>query len=107
GVKIKLVEAAAHGCAVVTTPIGLQGLGFLTPATTMAADPHDFAVATSALLKDAAARRQKMDTIHTLVSRHLSPERCYWPAFQALLLESVDDFGNSPAPAADSLLSSP
>jgi glycosyltransferase involved in cell wall biosynthesis len=56
GVKVKVLEALAHGCAVVTTPVGAQGLGSATSGLVVAEGPEDLAARTSRLLLDPAAR---------------------------------------------------
>lgn len=51
GVKVKILEALALGCAIVATPIALQGLRRLPAGTVMErTDPHSFAEACVRLL---------------------------------------------------------
>jgi len=60
GVKIKILEAMAHGKAVVTTPVGAEGLGVVPGEhLEVADDPQSFADAVAALLAD-SARRDRM-----------------------------------------------
>lgn len=59
GLKIKLVEAIAHGVPAVTTSVGAQGLAFLRPAPFCVADEAaDFAQAVIDLLSSEAQRRR-------------------------------------------------
>ncbi|HYF46981.1 MAG TPA: glycosyltransferase [Acidimicrobiales bacterium] len=57
GVKVKVLEALAHGKATVTTSVGAQGLARVRDAFVVADDPHSFAAATACLLTEPAARR--------------------------------------------------
>jgi succinoglycan biosynthesis protein ExoO len=53
GLKVKLVEALNHGCPVVTTAMGAQGLDGIEPPPFEVADTADrFALATMSLLAD-------------------------------------------------------
>jgi succinoglycan biosynthesis protein ExoO len=57
GLKIKLVEALAHGCAIVTTSVGAQGAEQLADDAFLMADtPAAFAAKTLRLLGDASLR---------------------------------------------------
>lgn len=58
GTRLKVLEAAASGNAVVTTPLGVEGLAF-QPGRDLrvAASDSDFAAAVVALLRDEAERR--------------------------------------------------
>jgi glycosyltransferase involved in cell wall biosynthesis len=84
GVKIKLVEAASYGKAIVTTPVGLQGLGFLRSAVVEAALPADFADGVVALLVDPLLRQKLSQNILSQVTKHLSREGSYGPVCHAL-----------------------
>lgn len=57
GLKIKTVEAMAHGRAIVTTPAGVEGMA-LTPGVSVAGTADDFAEAVLAYLRDPAAARK-------------------------------------------------
>ena len=57
GLKIKTVEAMAHGRAIVTTPAGVEGMA-LPPGVSVAGTADDFAEAVLAYLRDPAAARK-------------------------------------------------
>jgi glycosyltransferase involved in cell wall biosynthesis len=84
GMKIKVVEAASHGRAIVTTSIGLQGLPFLREAALVADQAPAFSAHIVALLADADLRRAREHAVLDAVRTHLSPEACYGPALRAL-----------------------
>lgn len=56
GLKIKTIEAMAHGRAMVTTPAGVAGMA-LPPGVSVAGTADDFAAAVLAYLRDPAAAR--------------------------------------------------
>jgi glycosyltransferase involved in cell wall biosynthesis len=56
GLKIKTVEAMAHGRAIVCTPAGVEGMTF-APGVSVAGTADDFAAAVLAHLRDPAAAR--------------------------------------------------
>ncbi|MCP9837602.1 glycosyltransferase family 4 protein [Cyanobium sp. N.Huapi 1H5] len=56
GLKIKTVEAMAHGRAIVTTPAGVEGMA-LAPGVSVAGTADDFAAAVLAYLRDPVAAR--------------------------------------------------
>src|SRR5205085_4557180 len=56
GVKVKVLEALRAGKAIVSTPVGCQGLGAARRAVDVASTAEHFAAATAALLNDASAR---------------------------------------------------
>ncbi|WP_018231871.1 glycosyltransferase [Thioalkalivibrio thiocyanodenitrificans] len=58
GTRIKILEAIAHHRAVVTTPMGMEGLDFDTGHLAIAASAQGFADAVLHLLADAQARRE-------------------------------------------------
>jgi polysaccharide biosynthesis protein PslH len=59
GIKVKAIEALRRGKAIVTTPIGAQGLpAAARAAVRIASDPAEFAEATATLLLDATARSE-------------------------------------------------
>ena len=74
GVKIKILEAMAHGKAVVTTSVGAEGLGVVPGEhLEVADDPDSFADAVVALLAD-AARRERIGSAgrQFVIERHSS-----------------------------------
>jgi glycosyltransferase involved in cell wall biosynthesis len=56
GVKVKVLEALRAGKAIVSTPVGCQGLGAARGAVRVATTAGHFAAATAELLNDAPAR---------------------------------------------------
>lgn len=58
GLKVKIVEALAHGLPVVTTSVGAQGLGQIEPTPfAISDDPVDFSRRCIELLRSESARR--------------------------------------------------
>ncbi len=84
GVKIKLLEALAFGKPVVTTSIGLQGLGFLVASTPPADSAESFAAQIVGLLRDPAARATRAAESRRLALERFSLERCYRPLLTAI-----------------------
>jgi glycosyltransferase involved in cell wall biosynthesis len=59
GTRLKILEAAACGVPVVSTPVGAEGLQFAPGSEILlAAEPESFAEATATLLADREARRR-------------------------------------------------
>jgi succinoglycan biosynthesis protein ExoO len=83
GLNIKLAEAAAHGRAIVATPVTLEGAPFLRDAVTTADSAPDFAAAVLALLGDGVARAAASARSLAAARRHLSPEACYGPLLES------------------------
>jgi glycosyltransferase involved in cell wall biosynthesis len=78
GLKIKLIEALAHGKAVVATPKTLQGVEALfSQAVCLAEDPNKFASAVTELLIDRNARAALAARGLAAVHAHFSYEACY------------------------------
>ena len=84
GVKIKLVEAAGFGKPIVTTPVGLQGLGFLRGSVCEAATANQFSEAIMGLLASGPKREELSLAVCRAVQVHLSIEACYRPFWEAL-----------------------
>ncbi len=84
GVKIKLVEAASFGKAIVTTPIGLQGLDFLRAGVRETATAPAFATAVLELLASETTRLHLSRTTLDAARLHLSPAHCYHATATAL-----------------------
>jgi Glycosyl transferases group 1 len=99
GLKIKVVEAACAGKAIVTTPDGAAGSG-LTPGQAFAV--HDeaeaFAAATSGLLGDVEARRTMAERALTESRALFSPSACYDIVVEAIrnAPRPPDHYGLSP-----------
>ena len=78
GLKIKLIEALAHGKAVVATPKTLQGVEvLLSKAVRLAEDPDKFSSAVTELLTDPNARADLATRGLTALHAHFSSEVCY------------------------------
>ena len=70
GIRIKLLEAAAARCAIVSTTLGAEGLGFRDGVDLLIADtPEDFAAAVRRLLDDDELRRRLGDSAHDRVKQ--------------------------------------
>ena len=75
GLKIKLVEAMAHGKAIVATPVSLQGLpGTIHDAVIEAGTADAFACAVLRLLDDEAERRRRGERARVLAQALFSRE---------------------------------
>jgi len=88
GVKIKLVEAASFGKPIITTPVGLQGLGFLRTAVVEAAQAVGFADGVLTVLSSNALQQKLSQAVLQQVAAHLSRESAYGPVRQALAVSS-------------------
>jgi glycosyltransferase involved in cell wall biosynthesis len=85
GTRIKVLEALAHGKALVTTSIGAEGLSLRSGEALEIADgPDAFADACVRLLGDAAARRRLAENGRARVL-----ERYEWDAVLGRSLEDV------------------
>lgn len=75
GTRIKLLEAAAAKCAIVSTTLGAEGLGLQDGRNVLIADdPMQFAVAVKQLLADEDLRRRLGEAAHETVRRNFD-----WP----------------------------
>ena len=84
GLNIKLVEAAAFGRAVVTTPGTLAGAPFLQNAAVVAESPAEFAQALLRLLDDPGLRTATARRVLAAVQFHLAPATSYGPVAASL-----------------------
>ncbi len=85
GLKVKAVEALAHGAAVVMTPVAARGLPEASPPAFLVREtPEDFAEAVAALLTDRTARRELQENARALAARALSREAVYADLRRAL-----------------------
>ncbi|MCK6448129.1 MAG: glycosyltransferase family 4 protein [Planctomycetes bacterium] len=83
GTRLKLVEAAAMNCPVVTTSIGAQGLAFRADEhVALADDAQSFARATLAVLADPALAAER-----ALRARRLALTEYPWPKLAAKLFD--------------------
>jgi glycosyltransferase involved in cell wall biosynthesis len=75
GTRVKIIEAFAHRCAVVSTAKGCEGLEVEDGVHLRVADgPHDFAQACAELLRDAPLRRRLADNAFEFVRREHAQE---------------------------------
>lgn len=85
GLKIKSVEALAHGLALVASPHAVRGISATGEEAFVVADgPAGFADAIHALAGDAARRRRIAQAALQCAGRQFSPAACYGPLLAAL-----------------------
>jgi Glycosyl transferases group 1 len=84
GLNIKLVEAATHGRAVITTPATLVGAPFLLKSVAVADSPSEFAANVIRLLATPPARAVLAARALAAVRTHLAPATCYGPLVATL-----------------------
>ncbi len=85
GLKVKLIEALAHGKAVVTSPVGSQGLEqFTEDAFVVCATSDDMAHRILHVAGDENVRRRLENGAHKVAREQLSPDACYRPLLRAL-----------------------
>lgn len=85
GLKIKTVEALAHGRALVCSPHGARGLeAWAGQAFVVADGTAQFAAAIDQLLADAARRRQLAVSALQVVCNSFNADACYGPLLKAL-----------------------
>jgi succinoglycan biosynthesis protein ExoO len=77
GLNIKLVDAAARGRAIVTTPATLAGAPFLAAEVAAEDSPAGFAAAVLHLLEEPAAAAEAGRRALVAVRERLSPAACY------------------------------
>src|SRR5207248_11047683 len=72
GMRLKVLQAMAHGKAVVTTPLGAEGLAVAgcEPPLVIARDAEELAHGTAELLGAGAARRRLGAAARAFVARH-------------------------------------
>jgi polysaccharide biosynthesis protein PslH len=98
GVKVKMLEALAHGKAIVTTPIGVQGLGPQAfDCVRIAHDPDAFAAATVDLLVRPAERLRLAAR-----ARAFAAELPTWDEAAEALLGCYEELREAEQPAATS-----
>jgi glycosyltransferase involved in cell wall biosynthesis len=95
GLKIKVVEAAGAGRAIVTTPAGAEGSGLVHGVHALIADDAEgFAAAIVRVLDDPALRDALASAAREHVRRTMSDEACYRPLLDFLSWHT----GPRPAP---------
>ena len=100
GTRIKVYEAMAMGCPVVSTSIGVEGLPIEDGGHYLEADnPAAFAEATLRLLRDAEFGRNLAERAHGHVRDHFSAERVA-RAFEEICLAALE--GRLEAASAES-----
>jgi glycosyltransferase involved in cell wall biosynthesis len=89
GTRLKLLQAMAAGCAIVSTHVGAQGLGVTPDEEMMLADsPEGFAQATVTLLRDPVLRKRMGQAAQRLVC-----EQYDWSAILPRLLKVYREMG--------------
>ena len=86
GIKLKIIEALAHGKAVVTTPVGAEGIEMTHDVNCLIAEkPDDFAASVVRLLRDrelrrrlGAAGRRMIEDRHSLEAAGSRVRRIYY-----------------------------
>ena len=76
GMRMKVLQGMALGKAVVTTPLGAEGLGQMNvpPPLALAEDAAELVAATAGLLADPAARRRLGAQARAFVAEHFSAD---------------------------------
>jgi glycosyltransferase involved in cell wall biosynthesis len=70
GIKIKTLEAMAHGCAIVSTSIGVEEIGPSDEKEILVSDaPHQFAASVLRLLRDGQLREYLGENARNLIVR--------------------------------------
>ncbi|RWY48328.1 glycosyltransferase family 4 protein [Mucilaginibacter gilvus] len=88
GIKIKNIEALAHGRPLVTTLHGARGIENSTGEAFLIADnAADFTQAIETLLIDATLRKKLSENAHRLISRSFSEDNCFTPLIK--LIENI------------------
>ena len=89
GMRMKVLHALASGAAVVTTPLGAQGLAeYGAPPLLVAGDADGLARATADLLVDEEARKDLGRQARVFVARHYGPE-AYAERLEAFYAEGI------------------
>jgi succinoglycan biosynthesis protein ExoO len=87
GIKIKLLEALAHGKAVVSTAVGVDGLDAgVCSAVCVADDPASFAAAVCSLLGEDGERQKFERSALALAQQRFSSQQPMPPEFAAAVL---------------------
>ena len=85
GLKIKLIEALAHGRAIVSTSIGVQGVAQqVAGIVEIAEEPQNFADAVTNLLRDPQTRTSCEQKARQLIADKYSPDAIYGPVIRRL-----------------------
>lgn len=78
GTRLKALEAFAHGVPVVSTSVGIEGLGVLAGQHALVDDePAGFAARCVELLEDPAQRARIAEDARVLLETHHSPDRLH------------------------------
>lgn len=85
GIKLKVIEAMSHGCAVVGTSVAMDGVEPLPSMLIGYDQPELFAKKILGLLKDTEARKQAEKAALTLAKEQFSVEACLAPLVKQLL----------------------
>jgi polysaccharide biosynthesis protein PslH len=89
GTRLKVYEAMALGCPVVSTTVGVEGLPLVPEEHYVRAErPEDFAAAVLRLLRDPELRQRLATAARTYVAANFSP-RLVGRAFEEICLDGV------------------
>lgn len=85
GLKIKNVEALAHGVPLVTTSHGAHGLEpAINDALLVADDPQSTSAAIISLIADHNLRLKLSKNANRFIAEHFSPQQCFSPLLNAI-----------------------
>lgn len=86
GLKIKNLEALAHGRPLVTTPHGARGMETGTNSSYSVADDDDtFVLAVSTLIQSKELRGTMQQNAHDLIKEQFSASICFKPLYDAII----------------------
>ncbi len=85
GLKIKNVEALAHGLPLVTTTHGARGIETgINTAFLVANEADDFVQSICAVIEGVKLRKRLNKNAHKFIKDNFSPEKCFEPLMQAI-----------------------
>lgn len=92
GLKIKNLEALAHGRPLVTTRHGARGLeAGASQAFQIADDDSAFVSAVRRLIVDAGLRKTMQKNAHQFIRKNFSPTKCFKPLYDAINVFDIQE----------------